>query len=111
MTASGPVGGEPQRRASGIADAVSVVGDKCALLVLWETLSGVQRFDAIVRNTGVPRDVLAARLRKLVGAGVLEKVPYQERPLRYEYRPTQVGRDLQPVLVLLGQWGDRHLAK
>ncbi|MGW1506681.1 winged helix-turn-helix transcriptional regulator [Streptomyces mirabilis] len=45
------------------------------------------------------------------GRAVLEKVPHQERPLRYEYRPTQAGRDLQPVLVLLGQWGDRHLAK
>lgn len=101
---------KPQPRPCSTADALSVVGDKYALLVLRETVFGVRRFDAIARNTGAPRDILAARLRKLVDAGVLEKVPYQDRPARYEYRPTQAGRDLQPVLLMLKDWGDRYLA-
>jgi hypothetical protein len=59
---------------------------------------------------GLPRPVLAARLRKLVEAGVLAKVPYQERPLRHEYRLTQRGRDLHPVLLAILHWGDVHMA-
>lgn len=92
-----------------MADVVSVVGDKYTLMVLWETLLGVQRFNSIARNTGAPRDILAARLRKLVAAGLLERVPYQEHPVRHEYKPTQAGWDLQPVLIMLMQWGRRHL--
>jgi DNA-binding HxlR family transcriptional regulator len=106
MTAS-----KPQPRPCSIADALGIVGDKYALLVLREALFGVRRFDAIARNTGAPRDILTARLRKLVEAGVLEKVPYQDRPVRYEYHPTQAGRELQPVLLLLKEWGDKHLAE
>lgn len=100
----------PTARPCSIADALSVVGEKYALLVLREVFLGVLRFDAIVRNTGAPRDVLAARLRRLVEAGVLEKVAYTDRPRRHEYRPTAAGRELQPVLQLLMRWGDRHLA-
>ncbi|WP_248959306.1 winged helix-turn-helix transcriptional regulator [Sphaerisporangium perillae] len=61
-------------------------------------------------STAAPRDILAARLRHLVEAGVLEKIPYSERPPRFEYRATEAGRELGDVLHLLRQWGDRHLA-
>ncbi|MFI9275652.1 winged helix-turn-helix transcriptional regulator [Kitasatospora sp. NPDC052896] len=98
-------------RPCSIADTLAVVGDKYALLVLREVFFGVHRFDAIARNVGAPRDILAARLRKLVDAGVLEKVLYQERPARYEYRATAAGQELRPVLLLLKEWGDRHLAE
>jgi hypothetical protein len=54
--------------------------------------------------------VLAARLDRLIGEGILEKVPYQERPLRHEYRLTSKGLDLWPVIVELLRWGDRHAA-
>ncbi|WP_406859561.1 helix-turn-helix domain-containing protein [Streptomyces sp. HUAS MG47] len=96
-------------RPCSIADALSLVGEKYSLLVLREVLLGVRRFDRIARNTGAPRDILTARLRKLVEAGVLEKVPYSERPQRYEYRATAAGEELQPVLLALMTWGDRHL--
>jgi DNA-binding HxlR family transcriptional regulator len=96
-------------RPCSIAAALGVVGDKYALLVLREVFFGVHRFDAIQRNVGAPRDILAARLRALVEAGVLEKVPYQDRPTRYEYRATPMGQELRPVLVMLGEWGNRHL--
>ena len=96
-------------RPCSIADTLGVIGEKYSLLVLREIFYGVRRFDAITRNTGAPRDVLAARLRHLVEAGVLEKVPYSERPPRFEYRPTAAGRELRPVLLMLMAWGDRHL--
>ncbi|ARZ72013.1 winged helix-turn-helix transcriptional regulator [Streptomyces albireticuli] len=98
-------------RPCSIADALGVVGEKYSLLVLREVFFGVRRFDAIARNTGAPRDILASRLRRLVEAGVLEKVPYNERPARFEYCPTPSGYDLRPVLLMLMRWGDRHLAE
>ena len=97
-------------RPCSIADTLGVIGEKYSLLVLREIFFGVRRFDAMTRNIGAPRDVLAARLRHLVAAGVLEKVPYSERPPRFEYRPTAAGRELRPVLLMLMDWGDRHLA-
>ncbi|MFD9797085.1 winged helix-turn-helix transcriptional regulator [Streptomyces sp. NPDC059070] len=98
-------------RPCSIADALAVVGEKYALLVLREVFFGVHRFDAIARNVGAPRDILTARLRRLVEAGVLRRVPYQERPVRYEYRATAAGQELRPVLLMLMNWGDRHLAE
>ncbi|MFI8291296.1 transcriptional regulator [Streptomyces sp. ms191] len=96
-------------RPCSIADALALVGEKYALLVLREISLGVRRFDRIARNTGAPRDVLTARLKRLVEAGILEKVPYSERPQRFEYRTTPAGEELQPVLLTLMSWGDRHL--
>ncbi|MGA4843312.1 winged helix-turn-helix transcriptional regulator [Streptomyces sp. G45] len=92
-----------------IADTLAVVGEKYSLLVLREVLLGARRFDQLARNTGAPRDVLTARLRRLVEAGILQKTAYSERPRRYEYRPTPAGLDLEPVLMTLKEWGDRHL--
>ncbi|MEU2157051.1 helix-turn-helix domain-containing protein [Streptomyces sp. NPDC019396] len=97
-------------RPCSIAATLAVVGEKYALLVLREVFLGVRRFDRIARNTGAPRDVLTARLRRLVEAGVLEKVPYSERPRRFEYVPTDAGLELQSVLLTLMDWGDRHLS-
>ncbi|MFI8520153.1 winged helix-turn-helix transcriptional regulator [Streptomyces sp. NPDC085481] len=96
-------------RPCSIADTLALVGEKYSLLVLREVSLGVRRFDRIARNTGAPRDILTARLKRLVEAGILEKVEYSERPRRYEYRATQAGEELQPVLVTLMAWGDRHL--
>ncbi|MDP9862464.1 MULTISPECIES: winged helix-turn-helix transcriptional regulator [Streptosporangium] len=96
-------------RPCSIADALSVIGEKYSLLVLREVFWGVRRFDAMTRNIGAPRDILATRLRTLVEAGVLERVPYSERPPRFEYHLTDAGRELRPVLLTLMSWGDRHL--
>jgi DNA-binding HxlR family transcriptional regulator len=100
----------PLPRVCSVARTLDVVGEKWSLLALREVLYGVRRFDAIQRNTGAPRDILSARLRKLVAEGLLERRRYQERPARFEYRLTEAGRDLQPVLLTLMRWGDRHLA-
>ncbi|MEV6806997.1 helix-turn-helix domain-containing protein [Streptomyces sp. NPDC051132] len=96
-------------RPCSIADALALVGEKYSLLVLREVCLGNGRFDQLVRNIGAPRDILAARLRRLVEAGILAKHAYSERPQRFEYRPTQAGLELEPVLMTLKEWGDRHL--
>jgi len=93
-----------------IARTLSVVGDRWTLLVLREAFSGTRRFDAFRAHLGLARNVLAARLDRLADAGVFERVRYQDRPARYEYRLTERGRDLYPVLVGLMAWGDRWLA-
>ncbi|MBQ1096169.1 helix-turn-helix transcriptional regulator [Streptomyces sp. b94] len=96
-------------RPCSIADALALVGEKYSLLVLREVCLGNGRFDQLVRNIGAPRDILATRLRRLVDAGVLTRQPYSERPQRFEYRPTRAGLELEPVLMTLMEWGDRHL--
>jgi DNA-binding HxlR family transcriptional regulator len=99
------------RRCS-VAATLAVVGEQWALLVLREVALGVRRFDAIQEATGAPRAVLSRRLRSLVEAGVLERRDYREpgSRSRQEYRLTPAGRELQPVLTSLMQWGDRYLA-
>ncbi|MEV0324134.1 winged helix-turn-helix transcriptional regulator [Streptomyces sp. NPDC050658] len=89
-----------------IAQALDVVGDWWTLLIVRDTARGLHRFDELQRELGVSRKVLTERLRLLVDAGVLERVPYQDRPPRHEYRLTPRGRALLPVLVALQDWGD-----
>ncbi|GAA5003580.1 winged helix-turn-helix transcriptional regulator [Streptomyces hyderabadensis] len=96
-------------RPCSIADTLALVGEKYSLLVLREVCLGNGRFDQLVRNTGAPRDILTTRLRRLVDAGILDRRPYSERPPRFEYRPTRAGLELEPVLMTLMAWGDRHL--
>lgn len=97
-------------RVCSIARTLEIVGEKWALLAVREVFLGNRRFDEMVRMTGAPRDTLAARLRTLVGAGILERRQYSDRPARYEYRLTEAGRDLYPVIASLMRWGDVHLA-
>ncbi|NKQ57434.1 helix-turn-helix transcriptional regulator [Amycolatopsis sp. K13G38] len=98
-------------RECSIANALGVIGERWTLLALREILLGVRRFDQIAHNTGASRDILATRLRKLVSAGVLEKQQYEAHPPRYEYVPTQAGRDLAPILHSLMEWGDRYVTE
>lgn len=98
-----------QPRPCSVARTMEIVGEKWAMLVVREVFLGNRRFDEMIRRTGAPRDTLAARLRTLTGAGILERRQYAEHPARYEYRLTQAGRDLYPVIVTLMSWGDRYL--
>src|SRR5437764_7489538 len=94
-------------RPCSIAAALTVLGEKWSFLVVRELALGVHRFDQIARNTGAPRDILTSRLRRLEAEGVLEKRQYQERPQRFEYRLTEAGDELRPILLSLAQWGDK----
>jgi DNA-binding HxlR family transcriptional regulator len=94
-------------RPCSVAAALSLVGEKWALLAIREISFGNKRFDVIARNTGAPRDRLAARLRALEAAGVVARRRYSDHPPRYEYELTEAGRQLRPVLTALRTWGDR----
>jgi DNA-binding HxlR family transcriptional regulator len=96
-----------------IAAALEIVGERWTFLVLREAFNGVRRFDDMQRRTGAPRQVLSSRLARLVADGVLRKVPYQEPGQRHrsEYRLTEKGIDLFPVIASLLTWGDKHAAR
>ena len=89
-----------------MARAVSVIGDRWTLLILRDCFLRVRRFEDFQERLGITRPILASRLRELVDEFVLVKVPYQQRPLRYEYRLTQKGLDLYPIVMAIVHWGD-----
>ena len=90
-----------------VARGLSVVGDRWTMLVLRDCFRGVRRFEAFQKRLGITRHVLADRLRKLEEAGVLERRLYQSRPPRHEYRLTEKGLALHPVLVTLVAWAEK----
>jgi DNA-binding HxlR family transcriptional regulator len=99
-----------QPRQCSVARTLELVGEKWAILAVREVFFGNRRFDEMVRRIGAPRDTLAARLRALVGAGILHRRQYSEHPARFEYHLTQAGRDLYPVVLTLMRWGDTYLS-
>jgi DNA-binding HxlR family transcriptional regulator len=93
-----------------VAQTLEVVGQWWTLLILRDAILGVTRFDSFQERLGISRNVLNQRLARLVEHGVLTKVPYSEHPPRYDYRLTDKGRDLWPVITTMRQWGDKHAA-
>jgi DNA-binding HxlR family transcriptional regulator len=93
-----------------LAQCLEVVGEWWTLLVLRDAMLGVTRFEDFADRLGIARNVLTSRLDGLVEHGVLARVPYSEHPVRYDYRVTEKGRDLWPVLTAMRQWGDRWAA-
>jgi DNA-binding HxlR family transcriptional regulator len=93
-----------------IARSLEMIGERWTILIIRDAFLGVRRFDDFQRSLGVARNVLQGRLERLVEGGILERVRYQERPERFEYRLTEMGIDLWPVVVSLLSWGDKHLA-
>jgi DNA-binding HxlR family transcriptional regulator len=94
-----------------IARALEVVGERWTLLIIRDVLLGLRRFDEFQQSLGIARNVLADRLNRLVEEGVLERVRYNERPERFEYRLTRKGRELDIALTGLRQWGDKYLSE
>src|SRR5438874_10336402 len=93
-----------------VAQCLEVVGEWWSLLIVRDAFLGVSRFDDFQSRLGISRNILNQRLARLVETGVLTKVPYSERPPRFEYRLTDKGRDLWPVLTTMRQWGDKYAA-
>ncbi|MHB1583485.1 MAG: winged helix-turn-helix transcriptional regulator [Acidimicrobiales bacterium] len=93
-----------------VAQCLEVVGEWWSMLIVRDAFLGVRRFDQFQRRLGISRNVLNQRLRRLVDQGVLERRRYSEHPPRDEYRLTDKGLDLWPVLTAMRQWGDRHAA-
>ncbi len=91
-----------------LARTLAVIGDRWTLLILRDAFLRVRRFEDFESSLKIARRVLAERLALLVAEGILKKVPYQERPLRYEYKLTEKGLDLYPAILSLVHWGDKH---
>lgn len=90
-----------------IARALDRMGDWWTPLIVRDVYLGVNRFDDMVENLGISRNLLTTRLRGLVESGILTRTPYQERPVRHEYALTEAGRDLVPVITALMTWGSK----
>jgi DNA-binding HxlR family transcriptional regulator len=91
-----------------LSRSLEVIGDWWSPLVIRDLYLGLDRFDQLVADLGISRNLLTDRLETLVAGGVVERTPYQERPVRYRYTLTEAGLDLVPVLLALTAWGDRH---
>jgi DNA-binding HxlR family transcriptional regulator len=93
-----------------VAQCLEVVGEWWSMLIVRDCFLGVTRFDDYQRRLGISRNILQQRLSRLVDAGLLVRVPYQEHPPRYDYRMTDKGRDLWPVVNAMREWGDKYAA-
>jgi DNA-binding HxlR family transcriptional regulator len=93
-----------------VAQCLEVVGEWWTMLIVRDAFLGVTRFDEFQQRLGISRNILNQRLGHLIEHGVMRKVPYSDRPARYEYRLTDKGRDLWGVVTAMRQWGDRHAA-
>lgn len=98
------------RHACPMARAIEQVGPWWNLLILRNVFLGMRRFSELQENLGITATTLNRRLRQLCDDGILSRSPYTSRPVRYEYRLTEKGTELMPVVVTLGVWGKRWLA-
>jgi DNA-binding HxlR family transcriptional regulator len=90
-----------------LAQTLEIIGEWWSLLILREAFFGVRQFGEFERRLGIAKNVLSSRLKHLVEAGVLERRPSRDDARQIEYRLTERGKDLAPVLVALSQWGER----
>lgn len=116
MTRKKPVEILPAPEGSGfrttcsIASVLDLLGDKWSLLVVRDLFRGSRRFkDLAASPEGIATNILTERLKRLEAQGIVERVRYQERPPRDEYRLTAKGRELEPVLLACVRWGRKHL--
>lgn len=93
-----------------VARSVSVIGDRWTLMILRDCFLGIRRFDDFERRLGISRSIIADRLKHLVEEGVLRRDEYQQNPVRHEYRLTDKGMALHPVIMAIVHWGDTHYA-
>jgi DNA-binding HxlR family transcriptional regulator len=92
-----------------IARTADLIGEGWTLLIIREACLGTRRFEVFQRTLGISRNILTLRLNALTDEGLLTRVPYQERPVRYEYRLTDKGRDVYPILAAMAAFGDKWL--
>ena len=89
-----------------LAQALDVIGERWTLLILRDAFLGARKFQQFQANLGIARNILAARLRRLVDEGILEKRPVEGE--HHSYVLTPKGLDLQPVLLAMTHWGDAY---
>lgn len=99
-----------RRQDSALARALAAVGDRWSFLLLRELFFGATRFEEFLSHLGVARNILTERLKQLVAHGVIRRVPYQNNPIRYDYKLSASGQALYKPILALIQWGDTRLA-
>ena len=98
------------RSACAIANSLDIVGDKWSLLVVRDLLHGKRTYGELASSPEhIPTNILADRLKRLEGAGIIVSTPYQERPVRYAYTLTPKGSALGDVLLAFVRWGKQHI--
>ena len=100
------VGQEP----CSVARTAALIGDRWTLMILRDCFLGVRRFEAFEKRLGISRSIVSDRLRRLTAEGVLRRETYQQRPRRQEYRLTDKGLALHPVIMAIVGWGDAWCA-
>jgi DNA-binding HxlR family transcriptional regulator len=90
-----------------LARGLEMIGDWWSPLILRDLFLNVTRFDDLIEDLGISRNLLTSRLNALIDKGVIEREAYQRHAPRYEYRLTEAGRDLVPAILALTAWGDR----
>lgn len=93
-----------------VARSVAVIGDRWTLMILRDCFLGVRRFEAFEQRLQISRSIIADRLKRLVDEGVLARTAYQDKPRRHEYRLTDKGLALHPVIMAIVHWGDVYCA-
>jgi DNA-binding HxlR family transcriptional regulator len=104
-----PKGNVPASEHCSVLKSLEIIGDFWTLAVIRCAAFGIRRFGEFQSELGIASNVLTDRLERLVGVGLLGRIPYRERPLRYEYVLTEDGLELTPIVLALKAWGDRHL--
>jgi DNA-binding HxlR family transcriptional regulator len=106
MTAAKPFARSP----CAVANSLDIVGDKWSLLVVRDLLHGKRTYGELADSPErIPTNILAERLERLEGAGIVTRTPYQERPVRYAYTLTPKGSALGDVLLAFVRWGKQHI--
>jgi DNA-binding HxlR family transcriptional regulator len=98
------------RSACAVANSLDIFGDKWSLLVVRDLLHGKRTYGELANSPErIPTNILADRLKRLEGAGIIASTPYQERPVRYAYALTPKGRALGDVLLAFVRWGKQYI--
>jgi len=94
-----------------VSSVLDILGDKWTILVVRDMLLLGKRLYSELADSpeNIPTNILADRLKRLQAARIIDKIPYQEKPLRYEYRLTQKGQDLRPLIKELADWGNKYI--
>ena len=93
-----------------VASTLDILGDKWTLLVVRDLMLGKATYSEFQKSSeGIPTNILAERLKRLLQAGIIRKTPYQQRPLRYAYKLTEKGLGLRPVLEAMIEWGNLYI--
>ena len=90
-----------------LAQTLEIIGERWTLLILRDVFFGTRRFSQFERNLGIAKNILAVRLRALIDEGILEKRGSNEGA-HAEYVLTEAGLELQPILLSMTHWGDKH---